>query len=52
MSKPRDPKNLVVGLDIGTSKIVCIVAEINEEDALEIIGMGTSPSRGLRRGVV
>ncbi|MBZ0067980.1 MAG: cell division protein FtsA [Thiobacillus sp.] len=52
MSKPRDPKNLVVGLDIGTSKIVCIVAEINDEGVLEIIGMGTSPSRGLRRGVV
>src|SRR5512142_66327 len=52
MSKPRDPKNLVVGLDIGTSKIVCIVAEISEEDTLEIIGMGTHPSRGLRRGVV
>ena len=52
MSKARDPKNLVVGLDIGTSKIVCIVAEINEEDELEIIGMGTHPSKGLRRGVV
>jgi cell division protein FtsA len=52
MSKPRDPKNLVVGLDIGTSKIVCIVAEVNDEGALEIIGMGSSPSRGLRRGVV
>jgi cell division protein FtsA len=52
MSKPRDPKNLVVGLDIGTSKIVCIVAEINDEGVLEIIGMGSSPSRGLRRGVV
>ncbi|MGV8991495.1 MAG: cell division protein FtsA [Thiobacillus sp.] len=52
MSKPRDPKNLVVGLDIGTSKIVCIVAEINDEDELEIIGMGTHPSKGLRRGVV
>ncbi|MFP5417853.1 MAG: cell division protein FtsA [Gammaproteobacteria bacterium] len=52
MSKPRDSKNLVVGLDIGTSKIVCIVAEINDEGALEIIGMGTHPSRGLRRGVV
>ena len=52
MSKPRDPKNLVVGLDIGTSKIVCIVAEIDDDDELEIIGMGTSPSRGLRRGVV
>ena len=52
MSKPRDPKNLVVGLDIGTSKIVCIVAEINDEDELEIIGMGPHPSRGWRRGVV
>src|SRR5574340_607677 len=52
MSKPRDPKNLVVGLDIGTSKIVCIVAEINDEGMLEVIGMGTHPSRGLRRGVV
>ena len=52
MSKPRDPKNLVVGLDIGTSKIVCIVAEINDEGLLEVIGMGTHPSRGLRRGVV
>jgi len=52
MSKPRDPKNLIVGLDIGTSKIVCIVAEINDEGGFDIIGMGTSPSRGLRRGVV
>jgi cell division protein FtsA len=52
MSKPRDPKNLVVGLDIGTSKIVCIVAEINDEGILDVIGMGTNPSRGLRRGVV
>src|SRR4030066_2505508 len=52
MNKPREAKNLVVGLDIGTSKIVCIVAEINDEGELEIIGMGTSPSRGLRRGVV
>ena len=52
MSKQRDPKNLVVGLDIGTSKIVCIVSEINDEGELEIIGMGTHPSRGLRRGVV
>ena len=52
MSKPRDPKNLVVGLDIGTSKIVCIVAEVNEEGGLDIIGMNTHPSRGLRQGVV
>ncbi len=52
MTKPRDPKNLIVGLDIGTSKIVCIVAEATPEGGIDIIGMGSSPSRGLRRGVV
>ncbi len=52
MSKPRDPKNLIVGLDIGTSKIVCIVAEVQPEGTLEVIGMGSHPSKGLRRGVV
>jgi cell division protein FtsA len=52
MSKQRDSKNLIVGLDIGTSKIVCIVAEVQPEGTLEIIGMGSSPSKGLRRGVV
>ena len=52
MSKQRDPKNLIVGLDIGTSKIVCIVAEVQPEGTLEIIGMGSHPSKGLRRGVV
>jgi cell division protein FtsA len=51
-NKPKDPKNLIVGLDIGTSKIVCIVAEVSEEGRLEVIGMGSHPSRGLRRGVV
>src|SRR5882757_9329759 len=48
----KDSKNLVVGLDIGTSKIVAIVAEIDAEGALNIIGMGTQPSRGLKKGVV
>ena len=52
MSKQRDLKNLIVGLDIGTSKIICVVAEVQPEGTLEVIGMGTSPSRGLRRGVV
>ncbi len=51
-NRPKDPKNLIVGLDIGTSKIVCIVAEVSEEGRLEVIGMGSHPSRGLRRGVV
>ena len=40
MSKPREPKNLLVGLDVGTSKIVAAVAEVLEEGALNIIGMG------------
>ena len=52
MSKQRDLKNLIVGLDIGTSKIICIVAEMQPEGTLEVIGMGTHPSKGLRRGVV
>jgi cell division protein FtsA len=43
---------LVVGLDIGTTKVCAIVAEIGAEGALEIVGYGNSPSRGLRKGVV
>ena len=45
-------KNLIVGLDIGTSKIAAIVAEIANDGALNVIGMGTQPSRGLKKGVV
>ncbi|MCA3149583.1 MAG: cell division protein FtsA [Rhodocyclaceae bacterium] len=52
MSKIRDSKNLIVGLDIGTSKIVAIVAEVKPGGELEIIGMGQHPSRGLKKGVV
>ena len=52
MSKAKEQKNLIVGLDIGTSKIVAIVAEILPEGRLEIIGMGQAPSRGLKKGVV
>jgi cell division protein FtsA len=52
MSKSRDNKKLVVGLDIGTSKIAAIVAEIRPEGSFEIIGMGNCPGRGLKKGVV
>ena len=52
MSKNRESKKLVVGLDIGTSKIVAIVAELKPEGGFEIIGMGSHPSRGLKKGVV
>ncbi|HLE08554.1 MAG TPA: cell division protein FtsA, partial [Thermodesulfobacteriota bacterium] len=44
-------ENIVVGLDIGTTKICAIVGE-EVKDGLEIIGIGTHPSRGLRKGVV
>src|SRR5918911_4647655 len=52
MSKSRDNKKLVVGLDIGTSKIAAIVAEIRPEGGFEIIGMGNCPAKGLKKGVV
>ena len=52
MNKTRENKKLVVGLDIGTSKIVAIVAELKPEGGFEIIGMGSHPSRGLKKGVV
>jgi len=45
-------KELIVGLDIGTSKIVAIVGEIQDDGELEIIGFGIHPSTGLKRGVV
>src|ERR1044071_3472459 len=52
MSKGRDNKKLVVGLDIGTSKIAAIVAELKPEGTFEIIGMGNCAARGLKKGVV
>lgn len=52
MSKPKESKNMLVGLDIGTSKIVAIVAEVLEDGQLNIVGMGQTPSRGLKRGMV
>jgi cell division protein FtsA len=51
MSKKTE-KNLIVGLDIGTSKVVAIVGEVMADGALEVIGIGSHPSRGLKKGVV
>ena len=45
-------EQILVGLDIGTTKICAIVAEITETGSLNVIGVGSSPSRGLRKGVV
>ncbi len=52
MSRQRDNRDLVVGLDIGTSKVIAIVAEWTPDGRLDVIGMGSHPSRGLKKGVV
>lgn len=52
MSRVKEDKNLIVGLDIGTSKIVAIVAELQPEGTLKVIGLGQHISRGLKKGVV
>ena len=45
-------KKLIVGLDIGTSKVVAIVGEISLDGDIEIVGIGSSPSKGMKKGVV
>jgi len=45
-------RNLIVGLDIGTSKVAAIVGELISDGSIEIIGIGSTPSRGLKKGVV
>ena len=52
MANDSNPPERIVGLDIGTSKVVCMVAEPNHNDELEIIGIGSYPSRGMKKGVV
>src|SRR5487761_2001956 len=48
----KESKDLIVGLDIGTSKIVAVVAELTEEGTLSVLGIGSQESRGLKKGVV
>jgi cell division protein FtsA len=48
----KTDKECLVALDIGTSKIVAIVGEVQEDGELEVIGFGSHPSRGLKKGVV
>lgn len=43
---------MIVGLDIGTSKVACIVGELSQDHEIEVIGVGTHQSRGLKKGVV
>lgn len=47
----KEPE-VVVGLDVGTTKICAVVAEADERDEIRVIGIGTTPSHGLRKGVV
>jgi cell division protein FtsA len=57
MMTKKNGRDLIVGLDIGTSKVVAIVAAPildagPSENALEIIGLGSHPARGMKKGVV
>jgi cell division protein FtsA len=51
MAKKSD-RNVVVGLDIGTSKVAAIVGEYTDGGEMEVIGIGCTTSRGLKKGVV
>jgi cell division protein FtsA len=48
----KEDKNLIVGLDIGTSKVVVIVGEVRPDGTIDVVGLGSQPSRGLKKGVV
>lgn len=48
----KKPDNLIVALDIGTSKVAAFVGQVTADDQIEVIGFGSCPSRGLKRGVV
>lgn len=48
----RTERNLIVGLDIGTSKVAAIVGELTGDGHIEVIGFGSTPSRGLKKGIV
>jgi len=45
-------KRMIVGLDIGTSKVVAVVGEVDSEGTIEVVGIGSHPSRGMKKGVV
>ena len=49
---PKEYKDLVVGLDIGTAKVMVVVAEVLPNGELKLAGLGVAPSNGLKRGVV
>ncbi len=52
MNRSRETRDLIVGLDIGTSKIIAVVGEITQEGALEVVGVGMHESSGMKKGMV
>jgi len=52
MELENENERIVVGLDIGTTKVCAVVASIDEQDRIHILGVGKAPSEGLNRGVV
>lgn len=50
--QPTSNSNIVIGLDIGTSKIAAIIGKVKEDGGIEVVGLGTHPSKGLKKGVV
>src|SRR6186713_880253 len=48
----RPDKNLIIGLDVGTSKVAALVGEVHADNSIEVLGVGSHPSRGLKKGVV
>ncbi|MDH4163286.1 MAG: cell division protein FtsA [Nitrospirota bacterium] len=48
----KKPENIIVGLDLGTTKVCAIVGEVKDDGRVDIIGIGISPSHGLKKGVV
>jgi cell division protein FtsA len=48
----KKPDNVIVGLDLGTTKVCAIVGEVKDSGQVDIIGIGISPSHGLKKGVV
>lgn len=52
MKSKKVNKNFIIGLDIGTTKVVALVGEVSADGQIEVVGIGSQPSRGLKRGMV
>lgn len=50
--KQATTENIIIGLDIGTSKIAAIIGKVKSDGSIEVVGMGKHPSKGLKKGVV